>query len=115
MEVRREGETPGTTERSQTMQDTTGYCVPTLADATYVLDGHELVTRVRPALHIVHEIERYDRDAIASSRPIVLYPRVSRAAMRDHGLYLVHNIPRGRDDFNGELLVTGDRLAPLRT
>lgn len=33
--------------------------------------------------------------------------------MRTHGLYLAHNIPQHRDDYNGDLLVTGDRLAPI--
>ena len=86
---------------------------PTLTDATHLLDNREPVTHVRSARQIEREIERTDRDAIAQSRSTVLYPQIARATMRAHGLYLVHNIPAGKDDFSGDLLVTGNRLTPL--
>lgn len=90
-----------------------GYYTPTPADATHQLDDHEPVTNVRPAHQVEHEIERTDHDAIIHARPLVLYPQINRATMREHGLYLVHNIPTGQDDFNGDLIVSGNRLAPL--
>ena len=91
----------------------TGYYEPTAANATHLLDNRELVTQVRPALHITHEIERHDAAALLGGRKRFLYPQISRVAMRTHGLYLAHNIPQHRDDYNGDLLVTGDRLAPI--
>lgn len=91
----------------------TGYYEPTEAHATHLLDGREPVTRVRPALHITHAIEKHDDAALLGGYKHFLYPQINRVAMRTHGLYLAHNIPKHRDDFNGDLLVTGDRLAPM--
>lgn len=70
---------------------------------------------LRPALRITHAIERHDDAALLNSGTRYLYPQIDRDAMRTYGLYLAHNIPEHRDDFNGDLLVTGDRLAPVAT
>ena len=93
----------------------TGYYVPSPDDATHLLDGHEPVTRVRPAHQIMHEIRSHDREALSTGRSRFLYPQIDRAKMEKHGLYLVHNIPRGRFDYCGRLLVDGSRIAPLPT
>lgn len=66
----------------------TGYFVPSPADATHLLDGHEPVTRVRPAHQLMHEIRFYDREALASGRSRSIYPQIDRAKMEKHGLYL---------------------------
>lgn len=89
----------------------TGYIEPTLDQATHILDGVEPVTRTRPATEIWNEIEQ--SDAISGERRKTLYPRIDRARAAEHGLFLVHTIPAHKDDFNGELLVTGDRLTEI--
>lgn len=91
------------------------YYVPSPDDATHLLDGHEPVTGVRPAHQIMHEIRSHDREAFASGRSRFFCPQIDRATMEEHGLYLVHNIPRDIYDFCGDLLVDGSRIAPLPT
>lgn len=91
----------------------TGFYEPIAGDATHLLDGGESVTRVRIDHQATHEIRRHDRGRLERGQRPFIYPQIDRAKMEEHGLYLVHTIPRDQFGFCGSLLVTGDRLKPI--
>lgn len=82
-----------------------------MPDATHLLDGKEPVTDVRYAKNIVDAI--IDNAADPAKHKAVLYPQIDREKLADHGLYLARTIPEQEGAYDGDLLVTGDRLKEI--